>query len=255
MTTLGRVRRSLRGVHVGDALGSGLDRSPDAYDVIARTLPEPPWSAGNCTAVALGVAVSLVEYGQILAGEIPSARHPCDVFPGAALIGAYHAGHVNQARADAIRAAQLSSPEADVVPGAVAIAVAAAHAADLGRGGRHVNAREFLDGVIDLSPHGPVRDTLAGVLIDREPDDTTCAQVAAILWAAARHLHDFEDAIWTALAAPGDRCASASTVGGIVALSDRCTGVPARWTSACEPWPSHVRRPLCDDPPDAPTSL
>ncbi len=54
------------------------------------------------------------------------------------------------------------------------------------------------------------------------------------MWCAARHLHDYEQAMWTTVSGLGDRDTTCAIIGGIVALSPLAT-IPATWQAAREP--------------------
>jgi ADP-ribosylglycohydrolase len=65
-------------------------------------------------------------------------------------------------------------------------------------------------------------------------DDT----VPYALWAAARHLDNYEQAIWTTASTGGDIDTTCAIVGGIVAAHTGVEDLPARWLSAREPLPA-----------------
>lgn len=54
------------------------------------------------------------------------------------------------------------------------------------------------------------------------------------LWAAARNLEDYEEAMWRTVEGLGDRDTTCAIVGGIVALTSR-TPIPPEWLSSREP--------------------
>ncbi len=58
--------------------------------------------------------------------------------------------------------------------------------------------------------------------------------VPICLWLAARHLHDFREALWATVSISGDLDTNCAIVGGIVALSVGIEGIPAEWLSARE---------------------
>ena len=65
------------------------------------------------------------------------------------------------------------------------------------------------------------------------------------LWCAARHLDDFEEAMWSTVAGLGDRDTTCAIVGGIVALAVSEQGLPKHFVSAREPlrWPIPIGVP------------
>jgi hypothetical protein len=54
------------------------------------------------------------------------------------------------------------------------------------------------------------------------------------LWCAARHLHDFEEAMWSTVSGLGDRDTTCAIVGGIVAMAAGDT-LPTTWLADREP--------------------
>jgi ADP-ribosylglycohydrolase len=57
------------------------------------------------------------------------------------------------------------------------------------------------------------------------------------LWCAARHLKDYQEALWTTVAGYGDRDTTCAIVGGIVALSSGPGSIPEEWRQAREHLP------------------
>ncbi len=57
------------------------------------------------------------------------------------------------------------------------------------------------------------------------------------LWAAARNLNDYEQALWTTASTGGDIDTTCAIVGGIVAARVGIDGVPEHWRSTCEQLP------------------
>ena len=54
------------------------------------------------------------------------------------------------------------------------------------------------------------------------------------LWCAARHLRDFEEAIWATVSGLGDRDTTCAIVGGIVSLAVGRDALPAEWIASRE---------------------
>ncbi|MEU6746779.1 ADP-ribosylglycohydrolase family protein, partial [Spirillospora sp. NPDC046719] len=104
----------------------------------------------------------------------------------------------------------------------------------------------FLDEVLARTPQGTVRQGIAEtrrLLTIGDPATAAAVlgngrQVAAhdtvpfTLWAAARHLGDYERAFWTTASAGGDIDTTCAIVGGIVRRP------PAAWLTETEPLPS-----------------
>lgn len=134
--------------------------------------------------------------------------------------------------------------------GAVAVAIAAAAALRIGRGQL---AREgFIDVVLRHCPEGKTRDGIARArALSRETDVHKAAAVLGngaevsaqdtvpfCIWAAARHLDDYSEAMWATVAGLGDRDTTCAIVGGIVALRVGRAGLPAELLAAREPLPA-----------------
>lgn len=60
------------------------------------------------------------------------------------------------------------------------------------------------------------------------------------IWAAARHLADYEQAIWVTAAAGGDIDTTCAIVGGITAAGLEPGGLPQGWLQAAEPLPRWI---------------
>jgi ADP-ribosylglycohydrolase len=162
-------------------------------------------------------------------------------------LGAWFADDLGEAARQAALSAEVTHTHPEGVAGAIAVAVAAALAAD-----PHPPAPpEFLDEVLRWVPAGQVHD---GVRTARDLAHVPSAAAAArelgngsrtsapdtvpyALWAAARHLGDYEEAIWTTASAGGDVDTTCAIAGGIVAAHVGVAGLPARWWATCEPLP------------------
>ncbi|MGW4383388.1 ADP-ribosylglycohydrolase family protein [Kitasatospora sp. NPDC004531] len=149
----------------------------------------------------------------------------------------------------------------DAVDGAIAVAVAAAHAVRCRT--KPLTPERFLSEVVELTPFGPVRDGLdqARRLIDR----TDARAVAAVLgngrhtsaldtvpfalWCAARWLDDYPAAVRAAIGAGGDMDTVAAITGGVVAARTGTAGIPAAWLAAREPLPGWAFPEDCRIPP------
>lgn len=160
----------------------------------------------------------------------------------AAPVGAAFPGMPALAAAEARRQAEVTHGHPDGQAGAMAVAAAAAIAADAS--GRPAGP-EFVAAVLPYVPPGEVHRRLElarDIASDRFGAAAralgTGAQVAAhdtvpfAIWCAAGHLDDFAEAMWTTVAGLGDRDTTCAIVGGIVALSAH---IPAGWLDRREP--------------------
>lgn len=165
-------------------------------------------------------------------------------------LGAYHADRPARAAAQAALSAQVTHAHAEGIAGARSVAVAASIAA----AGRLFAARPkpgpFLDAVIEHVPASTVR---AGVAKARRMLHLSAEEVAYdlgngsgvtaqdtvpfTLWAAAKHLNDYPEAIRTCIRVGGDIDTTAAITGGIVAAYTGTEGIPADWLAAREQLP------------------
>jgi ADP-ribosylglycohydrolase len=171
----------------------------------------------------------------------------------AAPVGAYFANDYAAVVDNAIRSAQPTHAHPDGQAGAVAVAVAAAYAARISMHKEHVSGEAMLQAVIDRTPVGA---TLEGLVKARSLplhyDLRTAVSalgngsqvissdtVPFAIWCAARHLTNFEEAMWTTVAGLGDRDTTCAIVGGIVALAVGRDGIPLHFMNEREPllWP------------------
>lgn len=162
-------------------------------------------------------------------------------------IGAYFADDLDAAVANAAASARPTHAHPEGVAGAIAIAVAAATAARMGRGELERSGDALFDAVLERCPAGATRDGIARARGFPLTDDVRTVAgavgngsmvsapdtVPLCVWCAARHLDSYEEAMWTTVAALGDRDTTCAIVGGVVALS--AGSVPADWLAAREP--------------------
>ncbi len=125
--------------------------------------------------------------------------------------------------------------------GAVAVAMGAAW---VGRGEKH--APDLFAAVLEHTPRGATWDGIFRAA-QLGLDESIEAAVAAVgngsrvlaedtvpftLWCVARHLGDFEAAMWTTVAGRGDRDTTCAIVAGILGADPACE-IPASWLEAC----------------------
>ena len=168
----------------------------------------------------------------------------------AAPIGAYFADDLDRVRAEALRSAEPTHTHPDGAAGAVAVAVAAALVASgcspaslLAETCRLTPAGHTLDGLrraeatpLDIEP--ATAAAALGTGLDVAAHDT----VPFCLWAIARHLVSYEDALWAVASQHGDRDTMAAIVGGVVVLGTGAESIPVLWRAATEPIPDPFER-------------
>jgi ADP-ribosylglycohydrolase len=285
---LERALASLRGLAVGDALGSQFF-VPVNYPLLkCRQLPEGPWQWTDDTEMACSVVVvpathhhidqdafarSSAEHHDFDRGYGPAVNRLLRLVReggdwrelaaalfngqgswgnGAAMriapLGAWYADDPEQATHQAEISAYPTHQHREAVVGAMAVAAAAALAADPAG---PPPAHALLDGVIALVPKSAVG---AGLRRARDMlDYGDAATVAAVLgcgrrttahdtvpfalWSAARALGEYETAFWTTAQVGGDVDTTCAIVGGVVAAG-KGGAPPAEWAGRVEALPS-----------------
>ena len=163
-------------------------------------------------------------------------------------LGAYLSAHLEGVCENARLSAQITHCHPEGIAGAIAVAIAAALAVKIGEG-EQISSTRFLAQVIENVPESETRQGIVNAM--KTPFSTAPQEVASqlgsggrisaqdtvpfVLWCAALHLEDYEEAFWTTVSGLGDRDTICAMVGGIVALSARERGIPAAWIEAREP--------------------
>ncbi|MEU1048737.1 ADP-ribosylglycohydrolase family protein [Streptomyces sp. NPDC005897] len=285
---LDRALASLRGLSVGDALGSQFF-VPANYPLLGRReLPPGTWQWTDDTEMACSVVSVLAAHHRIDqdALALSFARHhdfdrgygpavnrllrlvreggdwrelAAALFNGQgswgngaamriAPLGAWYADDPEQATHQAEISAYPTHQHREAVVGAMAVAAAAALAADPAG---PPSAHALLDGVIALVPKSAVGAGLrrARDMLDYG-DATTVAAVLGsgrrttahdtvpfALWSAARALGEYETAFWTTAQVGGDVDTTCAIVGGVVAAG-KSGAPPAEWAGRVEALPA-----------------
>ncbi|MBZ0230821.1 MAG: ADP-ribosylglycohydrolase family protein [Deltaproteobacteria bacterium] len=218
----------------------------------ARRYQEEPWRGyggtahGILTAIADGVpwqtAAKTPFGGQGSKGNGSAMR--------VAPVGAYFAHDLERAIDVARKSARPTHLHRDGEAGAIAVAVAAVLAARVAAGEQPRDPAAFLATIYEHTPTSLTRDGID--LAMRLAPDTSIAGASSRLgngsrvvcddtvplcvWIAAHHLGDYEDALWSTVAALGDMDTTCATVGGILAAGGAV--IPAEWLARREPLPS-----------------
>ncbi|MGY0057887.1 ADP-ribosylglycohydrolase family protein [Streptomyces sp. LZ34] len=285
-----RALRSLRGLAVGDALGSQFF-VPANYPLLGRCeLPPGSWQWTDDTEMAGSVLAVLVARGRIDQDALAHSfaeHHDFDRGYGPAVnrmlrlirqggdwrelaaglfqgqgswgngaamriapLGAWYADDPEQATHQAEISAYTTHQHREAVAGAMAVAAAAALAADpAGVGGPDA----LLDRVISLVPRSAVQAGLrrARDMLDYADAGTVAAvlgcgrrtsahdTVPFALWSAARHLGAFEEGFWTTAQVGGDVDTNCAIVGGVIAAA-AAGAPPDEWQDRTEPLPGWV---------------
>ena len=164
-------------------------------------------------------------------------------------LGAWFAGELERCAAEARLSAEVTHFHPEGQAGAIAVAVAAAWAAQWRE--RRGPVRELFDAVLDHTPPGETRTGLERARdwpLEATPTSAARAlgsgqrvlaqdTVPFCVWCTARHLEDYAEALWSTVAGGGDCDTTCAIVGGLVALSAGRESLPRAWVTAREPLP------------------
>ncbi len=159
-------------------------------------------------------------------------------------LGAYFADNIERACYQALRSAAVTHAHPEGQAGAIAVAAAAAWAAQA----EELHGRAMLEWVGSHTPESETRSNLLRALefpLERTPEEaaallgsgqkmTAQDTVPFALWCAARHLESFPEALWATVAGQGDLDTTCAIVGSIVVLC-ASEGIPDKWLSQTEP--------------------
>jgi len=170
----------------------------------------------------------------------------------AAPVGAFFNHDLERAAREAHASAEVTHAHPEAAYGAIAVALAAALACRGQIDGASPSAERFLSAIIEALPPSEVRSKLErglrlrGIAMRTHAahllgNGTTMAAhdtVPYALWCCAQSLDDYEQALWLALSAGGDRDTICAIVGGVVACRTGMAGIPAAWRQSREPLPA-----------------
>ena len=162
-------------------------------------------------------------------------------------IGAYFADDFERVVTEARASAEVTHAHPDGQTGAIAVALAAGWIAQ-DSGAARKSGMGLLEFVLERVPQTETYYRLKRALdLPLHLSPQTVAQrlgngsqviasdtVPFCLWCAARHLNNFQDAIWSTVSAYGDIDTNCAIVGGIVALSAGRASIPTEWLKARE---------------------
>ena len=165
-----------------------------------------------------------------------------------ASIGAFYYDDLTKVKALAQASAVVTHAHLEAQVGAMAVAVAAGLATQVGLGQATFSPAAFITAVVNELPasdttskinkalhvsaraHPETLKTVLGNGNKMTAQDT----VPFVIWCAAHHLDNFEVALWQAVAVLGDRDTIAAMVGGIVCMSCLDQTIPILWQEAVE---------------------
>ena len=167
-------------------------------------------------------------------------------------VGAFFAGNIDAVVKQAARSSVITHTHDEAVAGAIAVAVAAARAGE-SRSASGPPARSvFLDSVLTHVPESEVRSKIRQAR-DMSADASVQFAVSVLgngvrvsaqdtvpfaLWCAAKHLSNYEEALWLTVSGLGDRDTTCAIVGGIVAAYTGTEAIPREWLKARERLPA-----------------
>ncbi len=165
-------------------------------------------------------------------------------------LGAYFADDPDHVVAQARLASEVTHAHPEGVAGGIAVAVAAALAATQ----PSLEGSAFLEAVCARVPEGEVAAGIRAALqlppragwrtaVRRLGNGSRVSAqdtVPFALWCAARHLRDYQAALWQTVQGGGDTDTTCAMVGGIVAARVGRAGIPQAWLAAREPLPAWV---------------
>lgn len=161
-------------------------------------------------------------------------------------LGAYFSDDIEKAAAQAAKSAEVTHGHPEGQAGAVAVAVAAAWARE-NTGQTDDPGTQMMEIAHKFTPESKTREGIKQALA--LPFDSSVEQAAKLLgsgyhvssqdtvpfclWCAARHIDNYEEALWNTVAGFGDIDTTCAIVGGIVSL---CPGarIPGKWLEARE---------------------
>jgi ADP-ribosylglycohydrolase len=87
----------------------------------------------------------------------------------------------------------------------------------------------------DLSPQTTIQ--AAAQVLGNGHEVTAQDTVPFVLWSAAHHLDNYEEALWSTVAGLGDMDTTCAMVGGIVVMYTGQSAIPTKWYTHREPLP------------------
>lgn len=216
----------------------------------ARRFGINPYRGYGSGAIEVLQAIEAGQSWQKAAGDLFSGQG--SLGNGAAMraapIGAYFAGDSAAVVEQARRSAEVTHAHPDGIAGAIAVATAAAWAADLPTMGTGRTAASLFDCVLTHLTPGMTRSGIeqaawfpldawefdAAEKLGNGGDVRSADTVPFCLWVVARHLEDFTEGMWTAALTGGDSDTTCAIIGGILALAVGREGLPVHWLARRE---------------------
>lgn len=242
-----------------------IDRDMLAQSFARRFMADPDRGYGGGAFRLLTAIASGAPYREAAAELFGGGSYGNGGAMRVAPVGAYFAADADRVVAEARASAEVTHAHPEGQAGAIAAALATAYATRIGGMDASPGEGQSSAAPPSASIDASVREGLfAFVLAGTPPGETREGIVRAAeiplsaslhraaselgtgdavtamdtvpfcMWCAARHLDDFEEAMWTTVAGLGDRDTTCAIVGGIVAMSTR-KPIPDRWRASREP--------------------
>ncbi len=164
-------------------------------------------------------------------------------------VGAYFADDLEMVAEQAKLSAQVTHMHPEGQAGAIAAALASASAWQQAQSGNVEPSFEFLRAVYELTPASETKEGILRAL--QLPLSTPVREavrelgngsrviaqdtVPYCLWCAARHLNNYEEALWQTASGYGDVDTTCAIVGGIVVMATGVDAIPVHWLQSREP--------------------
>jgi ADP-ribosylglycohydrolase len=166
----------------------------------------------------------------------------------AGLIGAYFVDDFDKIKLSAEQSAKITHAHFEASVGAIAVAIAAGLAKKMKKNNEILIFSDFINQILNHLPDSDTKSkinkslsvstdfriqTVVSILgngVKMTSQDT----VPFALWCVAQHLDNFEEALWKAVSALGDRDTICAIVGSIVILSASENTIPKIWLGKVE---------------------
>lgn len=168
----------------------------------------------------------------------------------AGLIGAYYYDNLNKVKQQAFLSSEITHANEEGCVGAMAVAIATTINTQLQIDNKTLAPNEFIKKVVSelpgcdttskikksttVLPNYDIR-TVVSILgngVKMIAQDT----VPIAIWIAAHHQTNFQEAIWRAVSALGDRDTICAIVGAITIMNTKNEHIPADWKNKVENW-------------------
>jgi ADP-ribosylglycohydrolase len=167
-------------------------------------------------------------------------------------LGAFFYDDLQKVVENARLSSEITHSHPEALAGAVAVAVGAACAARFRIEKKPPRSDRFFQLVLPNIPQSLVREQVektagfpstisireAVSAVGNGAETAAYDTVPFALWCAARHMDNFEEAIWQCASGKGDMDTTCAITGGIVASYTGIEGIPAEWLQRREPLPA-----------------